>query len=90
MITADSRYNNTPVSVVDTPQGKRQVVGIEPAQERSFEFTFYQVEEGDTVDSIADDNFDSGTLWWIIADANPEILDWHTLSPGTILRIPNA
>ena len=90
MISADSRYNNVPVTIVDTPQGKRQVLGIEPAQERSFEFTYYQVQEEETVDGIAHDEFGDGSLWWLIANANPEILDWHVLAPGTILRIPNA
>lgn len=90
MITADSRYNNVPVTVVDTPNGKRQVLGIEPAQERSFAFTYYQVEDEDTIDSLAHDTFGSGSLWWMIADANPEILDWHTLQPGLIIRLPDA
>lgn len=90
MITPDSRYSSLAVIVTDTAKGKQQVIDLEPPSVQTVSFTYYQVEEGDTVDQIAHAEYDSGHLWWLIADANPEILDWHTLEPGTILRIPSA
>ena len=90
MITPESRYSSLAVIVTDTAHGKQQVIDLEPPSVRTVSFTYYQVEEGDTVDQIAHGEYDSGSLWWIIADANPEIIDWSDLKPGTILRIPSA
>lgn len=53
-------------------------------------FTYYQVEEDDTIDWIASEYFGDGRMWWAIADANPEILDWMHLPIGTVLRIPRV
>lgn len=89
MISPTSRYANSTVSVVHDPlRGLIQVMNVEPPADRTFAFTFYQVVQGDTVDSLAYTMFGQGQLWWILADANPEILDWHSLAPGTVLRVP--
>jgi phage tail protein X len=65
-------------------------------------FTYHQVTNYDRLDSLAYAYYGSATLWWRIADANPEIMDWHHPSPGgavgngsgdltagTLIRIPN-
>ena len=90
MITPNSRYNSLAVVVTDTPRGKQQVIDIETPGTQTVSFTYHQVQDGDTIDALALDEYDDGNLWWVIADANPEVLDWHTLTPGTILRIPSA
>lgn len=90
MITPTSRYANQPVSVVTDERGTHQSVNVQIPGDKTFSFTFYLVEEDDTIDWIAYSELGDGTLWWIIADANPEILDWHHLDPGTVLRLPRA
>ena len=70
---------------------------------RRFRYTEYRVTEGDRVDTIANDFYGDARLWWIIANANPEILDWFNMdvpahegvpftgmTPGYVLRIPDT
>lgn len=91
MINATSRYANAVITVVDDPQrGTHQSVNPQALADRTFAFTYYQVDSEDTVDWLAFRFFDDGTLWWILADANPEIIDWQNLVPGTVIRIPNV
>jgi hypothetical protein len=39
---------------------------------------------------LAEQFLGKGQYWWMIADCNPEILDWNDLQVGTIIRIPSA
>lgn len=88
-VNATSRYAEGTISVVDDPQrGQHQEVVPGPAVDRSFAFTFYQVTDGDTVDMLGYTFFGAGQLWWMLADANPEIIDWNNLPVGAVLRVP--
>lgn len=88
MIDALSRYSKATVSTVTDHRGTHQSVEVPAPTDMTFTFTFYQVEEGDRIDILASDLLGAGQLWWMLADANPEVLDWHNLDPGTIIRIP--
>lgn len=90
MIGPESRYANAVVEVVEDDRGKHQSVSIPLATSRAVRFTYYQVEEDDTIEWLAFLTYGDGRLWWIIADANPEILDWTALTIGSIIRVPNA
>lgn len=91
MITSNSRYVNAPVGVVnDAVRGGVQAITYVQPLSGVYNFTFYQWEDHDTIDWIAFSTYGDGTLWWKIANANPEILLWETVRPGTIIRIPNA
>lgn len=90
-ILPSSRYASSTITVVDDPlRGPHQAVNVAPPVDRSFAFTFYQTEYGDTPDMLGYRFFGRGQLWWLLADANPEIMDWHALPVGTILRIPSV
>lgn len=90
MINAQSRYVNSTVALVDSP-ARGSVLTVLPRQPetRVFSFTYIILEEHDRLDLIAHRVYGDGALWWRIADANPEILDWTTVEPGTTLRIPS-
>ena len=90
MISATSRYANSTVSIVADDRGQHQSVNISAPAEKVVTFTYYQVEATDRVDNLAFGLYGSGQFWWVLADANPEILDWQDLTPGMILRIPSA
>lgn len=90
MISSTSRYTKEPVSVVTDERGTHQSINVQTPADTSFSFTSYMVQEGDTIDWLASNELGDGTLWWILSDANPEILDWHHLEPGTVLRIPHV
>lgn len=91
MITADSRYVTATVTTGVGPDGEtRQEMRPAFPRARTLAYTYYRVVDGDRIDTIADDFFARADLWWMIADANPEILDWLTLRPGEVIRVPNA
>lgn len=90
MITATSRYASAAIDIVKDSRGQHQSVSVPPRQDQAFTFTFYQVRDGDTVDFLAYRFFGKGTLWWMLADANPEVIDWTKMAVGMILRIPNV
>lgn len=49
----------------------------------------YQVREGDRLDSLAQKFFHDPRKWWLIADANPDVMTLEELLvPGRQLRIP--
>lgn len=49
----------------------------------------YQVREGDRLDLLAHRFFHDPRKWWLIADANPDVLTLEQLLvPGRQLRIP--
>lgn len=90
-ISADSRYANNPVIMVTGWDGvTRQTILPRPPISRTLTVTDYVWSEGDRVDLVAARAFGDDTMWWVIAQANPEILDWTHLEPGTVVRIPGA
>lgn len=85
----DSRYINDAIDVVTDSRGTHQVVNVPTIPEtRAYDFTYYLTDDSDTVDYLAHALLGDGALWWILADVNPEIIDWTNLPAGTILRIP--
>ncbi len=90
MISNRSRYSTASVGVIDGSRGP--VVTILPTERgvRVFSFTYLTLTQGDRVDLIAKRVYGDETMWWRIADANPEILDWTFPPVGAVLRIPSA
>ena len=90
-ITADSRYTTAAITTAVGPDGDtRQEMRTAFPRAQVVNYTYYRVIDLDRVDTIANDFYGRADLWWKIADANPEILDWMTLEPGTVIRVPNA
>lgn len=89
MVLPDSRYASGTLSVVDDPvRGQHQSLSLAPVTEQTIQFTYYQTTADDTIDMLAYSFIGKGQYWWMIANANPEILDWNELVPGTVIRIP--
>ncbi|MFI2616684.1 hypothetical protein [Streptomyces sp. NPDC018584] len=91
MISSASRYAGNPIEIVRDVDGKsrRVIVPVAPQQIRA-RVIKYRWNEDDRVDSVAADYYQDPTQWWRIAEVNPEILDWTDITPGTLIRIPNA
>lgn len=85
-----SRYEDT--EVVSSPFRGGILYGRElrKTPEQEFFFTFHKVQEGDRIDLLAAKYYGDVTLWWMICDANPELIDWMWLPSGIMLRIPNV
>jgi hypothetical protein len=89
LISADSRYADS--TLVTLTKGGTDVAVIVPSAQVSYSFNFihHTVTMGERIEQIAYQYY--GTVeWWHIADANPEILWWDNLAPGTVLRVPSV
>lgn len=90
MISADSRYADSSLTLVASGRGTNLTVVPSVQREWTFKFTYHQLTGSDRIDLLADKYFGDARAWWNIADANPEIMDWTVLTPGQTIRIPNA
>lgn len=91
MINADSRYATATITTgVGAAGDTRQEMRVAFPRPRVITYTFYRVIDGERIDTIANDFFGRGDLWWMIAEANPEIIDWLDLPPGSVIRVPNG
>jgi hypothetical protein len=90
-ISPYSRYaDNTVVSLVDHNGITRPTIIIETPNERKVSFSTYTWKLGDQIEYLAFSAYGDELAWWIIANANPEILFWDSLTPGVTVRVPNA
>jgi len=90
MIDADSRYSQSTIAPVVV--GKQVRFVIVPGEQRAYTFNyqFYQVLQGDRIDNLAFKFYGDPLRWWVIADANPQRMDWGSLVPGEIIRVPTV
>lgn len=92
MILPNSRYANSTVVTLEAPAnfGGGDIAVIVPSAATAYSFSYvtYQVKIGDRIDALSYQFYTDATLWWRIAQANPEILFWDDLTPGTVIRIP--
>lgn len=88
MIASNSRYVNS-VQVTENINGK-DLVYITPSSipAYTFRYTNYVVNGSDRIDNLAATFLGDPTQWFLIARANPQIVNWFTLEPGMIIRIP--
>lgn len=90
MISSSSRYANSKI-VTQTIKG-RDIQYITPSAPVSYTFQYnYYISNGsDRIDNIANGFLGNPQQWYVIGDANPQIMKWFDIAPGTILRIPRA
>lgn len=89
MIQSNGRYKDSTVATVNVASYPRQVIVSGPQSAYTFNYQTYMWTANDRLDMLATSAYGSPLQWWAIADANPEILDFSTLAPGQIIRIPN-
>lgn len=90
-IDADSRYAGAVITTATGPDRKtRQEMRVAFPRARVIQYTYYRLVGGDRIDTVAHKFYGKATLWWMIADANPEIIDWLDVEMGTVIRIPNV
>lgn len=90
MIAANSRYASTTIVTLDVGTGSRQVIYAKDYGGFSFNYVAHTYSANETIDGIANAYYGDPTQWWKIGLANPEVMDWSMLVPGTTLRIPVA
>ena len=92
MISTTSRYANSTVLTVTAPDtfGGGHIAVIVPGIQKPFSFRYisHLVITGERIDTLAYQYYGDAHMWWRIADANPGIMWFDDVAPGTVLRIP--
>lgn len=89
MIAANSRYANAQViSAQNIDKKDVQVIVFAQPSDTTITYVLHQVTGTDTIDGLSQRYYSDPTLWWQIANANPEIMNWSVLVTGSLLRIP--
>lgn len=88
MILPNSRYADSTVATVAKDSANVAVIVPSAAKSYSFSYANHQVAVGERMDSIAYQYYADATLWWRIADANPELMWFDDIPVGTIIRVP--
>ena len=90
-IQSGSRYANRAVEAVTDGNGvTRQTIMPATASAKTFTVIDHVWTAADRPDLLAGQMYGDETMWWVIADANPEILDWADVAPGRVVRLPSA
>lgn len=79
------------ITILRTPNRKRYYKALKyPEIPLSIEDIYVITTSGDRLDLLANQFYKDTRLWWIIANANPEIVrrDSFNLKPGLEVRIP--
>ncbi len=84
-----SRYQRVPDATFTDGEGRRvQLKRTREPLDTELALV-YQVRQGDRLDTLAHRFFRDPRKWWLIADANPDVLvPDQLLVPGRLLRIP--
>ena len=87
-----SRYEYSAIDYVSTSSGKPAypIVFYEFTPLSTITFFYHAYVQGERLDEIAQTYYKNPLFWWIIAEYNPEVLDFTAITPGTNLRIPNV
>lgn len=89
-ISSGSRYASSQIVTMTDARGVTRKTILPPQpQSRTFTVTDYTWTADDRADLLAARVYGDETKWWVIANANPAILDWTYVKPGTIVRVPS-
>lgn len=94
-VSANSRYAGSVVApVTDGAGATRNTILPKVPADTAYRVSFYPWRAGDRMDLLAYRFYGDERLWWLIADANPEIVPYasslFSIAPGTMIRIPDA
>lgn len=90
MITSNSRYVSNTLSMVTGSDGNlRTTIVPNNPEATQFSFMLHVVTGFDRLDTLANTYLGDSTLWWQIADINPDVtIDWSIMPVGATIRIP--
>ena len=91
MIYLDSRYaTGTLFTAWDSRKSQYNLTVFRNFPSYQQKFDHYQWTAVDRLDLLANKFLGDSSLWWMITDINPEIVDPSDIPVGTILRMPRA
>ena len=90
-IYVGSRYENDPVDRVIVPTGEfvPAVYHSRPPEVQFFGYSLHVCGYGERLEQLAAEHLSDPELFWVIANANPEVFYPDDIPVGTVLRIPN-
>jgi hypothetical protein len=53
-------------------------------------YSYHVYTQGERLDQISTKYYKKPGFWWAIAQVNPDIKDILNITPGTVIKIPNA
>ncbi len=90
-MNSDSRYaTNGTVNLRGSDGRVRTTILPKNPSQLLFNYSYYKWTQDDRVDLVAYDFLGRENAWWMLGEANPEILDWTTVPVGTIIRLPSV
>jgi hypothetical protein len=88
-VASGSRYQGqTPVVIPSSGTAPSSTAVFRLNSGLPTSFQYYQVQMWERFDTIAFRVLGRSELWWMIADANPEVIYPDQLAAGMIIRIP--
>lgn len=89
-IFEESRYETADVVPLAARDGVfRATVVPTRVVELPTDYSLHRVVVGERFDTLAALAYEDSELWWVIADANPQVFYPDDLKPGTLIRIPS-
>ena len=90
MITSNSRYvNDALVMIQGSDATLRTTITLSEPSKTQFSYMLHTITGFDRLDTLADTYLGDPSLWWQIADINPDVtIDWSVMPVGTTIRIP--
>lgn len=91
LISRTSRYQRNLTALVNDRAGNPQQFIVRRAPVTlTIQVNDYLWRQSDRADSIAAGYYGSESSWWMYAEANPQILDWSDVPPGSQVRVPRV
>lgn len=91
MIFTDSRYADGMVTrAIDARNNTYQLSLFRQFPEGRSQFFLYTWTQRDRIDLVANEFLGDPSLWWVLMDYNPEIVNPLDIPIGTSLRIPGV
>lgn len=91
MISATSRYTrNTVVPLTDAAGVTRPTILPRTPADVTYQVQYYTWGAHDRVDLLARRFYGDEQLWWLFADANPQVTNWLFVPSGTVIRLPRS
>lgn len=90
MIASNSRYASDPLVMITGSDGvARSTITLPEPSATQFTFSYHIVTGFDRLDTLAQQYLGDPSLWWQIANINPDVtIDWSVMPVGATIRIP--
>lgn len=85
-----SRYANGVVTRMPDGTGTFNLSVLRTVPRSRVPYSLYVWQSGDRPDLLAKSVYGDPSLWWVIFDANPQVLYPLNVPVGTVIRIPTG